>query len=77
MYGCMNDYKEIVGVVNVTLMTQVTGFEELQSEMSDQDLCSLNTSVLFLWQNHDPFLVFYPSIILFLSFLFCTYLLVS
>ena len=37
----MNDYKEIVGVSNVTLMTRVTGFEELQSEMSDQDLRSL------------------------------------
>ena len=30
-------YKEIVGFGNVTLMTRVTGFEELQSEMSDQD----------------------------------------
>ena len=25
MYGCMNDYKEIVGVGNVTLMTRVIG----------------------------------------------------
>ena len=30
-------YKEIVGVGNVTLMTRVTGFEELLSDMSDQD----------------------------------------
>ena len=37
MYGCMNDYKERAGVSNVTLMIQVTGFEELQSEMFDQD----------------------------------------
>ena len=33
-------YKEIVGVGNVTLMTQVTGFEELLSDMSDQGLRS-------------------------------------
>ena len=38
MYG-MNEcsYKEIMGVGNVTLMIQVTGFEELLSDMSDQD----------------------------------------
>ena len=40
VYGCMNDYKEIVGVGKVTLMTRVMGFEELQSEMSDRDPCS-------------------------------------
>ena len=33
-------YKEIEGVGSVTSMTQVTGFEELQSEMSDRDPCS-------------------------------------
>ena len=34
----MNEsYKEIVGVGNVTLMTRVTGFEELQSNMFDRD----------------------------------------
>ena len=33
-------YNEIEGVGSVTLMTRVTGFEELQSEMSDQDPCS-------------------------------------
>ena len=33
-------YKEIEGVGSVTLMTRVTGFEELQSEMSDRDPCS-------------------------------------
>ena len=33
-------YKEIVGVGSVTLMTQATGFEELQSKMSDRDPCS-------------------------------------
>jgi hypothetical protein len=33
-------YKEIVGVGNVTLMTQVTGFEELLSDMFDLDPCS-------------------------------------
>ena len=32
--------KEIVGVGNVTLMTRVTGFEELLSDMSDRDPCS-------------------------------------
>ena len=33
VYGCMNDlYKERAGVGNVTLMTRVTGSEELQSE---------------------------------------------
>ena len=32
--------KKIAGVGSVTLMTRVTGFEELQSEMSDRDLCS-------------------------------------
>ena len=37
----MNVYKEIAGVGNVTLMTRVMGFEELQSEMSDRDPCSL------------------------------------
>ena len=42
MYGCMNDYiKNIARVGNVTLMTRVTGFEELQPEMSDQDPYSL------------------------------------
>ena len=30
-------YKEIVGFGNVTLMTQVTGFEELLSDVSDRD----------------------------------------
>ena len=30
-----------MGVGNVTLMTQVTGFEELLSDMSDRDPCSL------------------------------------
>ena len=40
VYGCLNDYKEIVGVGKVTLMTRVMGFEELQSEMSDRDPCS-------------------------------------
>ena len=33
-------YKEIEGVGSVTLMTRVTGFGELQSEMSDRDPCS-------------------------------------
>ena len=33
--------KEIAGVGSVTLMTRVTGFEELQSEMPDRDPCSL------------------------------------
>ena len=33
-------YKEIEGVSSVTLMTRVTGFGELQSEMFDQDPCS-------------------------------------
>ena len=33
-------YKEIEGVGSVTLMTRVTGFGELQSEMSDWDPCS-------------------------------------
>ena len=33
-------YKEIEGVGSVTLMTRVTGFGELQSKMSDRDLCS-------------------------------------
>ena len=33
-------YKEIEGVGSVTLMTRVTGFEELQSKTSDQDPCS-------------------------------------
>ena len=39
MRAWMNEclYKEIVGVGNVTLMTQVTGFEELLSDMSVQD----------------------------------------
>ena len=37
VYRCMNDYKERARVGNVTLMTQVMGFEELQSEMSDRD----------------------------------------
>ena len=42
MYG-MNEcmYREILGFGNVTLMTRVTGFEELQSEMSDRDPRSL------------------------------------
>ena len=41
VYGYMNDYKkEIVGVGNVILTTRVTGFEELQLEMSDRDPCS-------------------------------------
>ena len=34
-------YKEIEGVGSVTLMTRVMGFEELQSETSDRDPCSL------------------------------------
>ena len=33
-------YKEIEGVGTITLMTRVTGFEELQSEMSDRYPCS-------------------------------------
>ena len=33
-------YKEIEGVGSVTLMTRVTGFGELLSEMSDRDPCS-------------------------------------
>ena len=33
-------YKEIKGVGSVTLMTRVTGFRELQSEMSDRNPCS-------------------------------------
>ena len=39
MRAWMNEwsYKEIVGVGNVTLMTRVTGFEELLSDMSDRD----------------------------------------
>ena len=39
MHAWMNEcsYKEIVGVGNVTLMTRVMGFEELLSDMSDQD----------------------------------------
>ena len=39
MRAQMNEclYKEIVGVGNITLMTRVTGFEELLSDMSDQD----------------------------------------
>ena len=37
----MNEsYKEIVGFGNVTLMTRVTGFEELLSDMFDRDPCS-------------------------------------
>ena len=36
----MNDHIKNSGVGNVTLMTRVTGFEELQSKMSDRDLCS-------------------------------------
>ena len=35
MNGC--SYKETVGFGNVTLMTRVTGFEELLSDMSDRD----------------------------------------
>ena len=35
-----NDYKEISRVGSVTLMTRVTGFEELQSETFDRDPCS-------------------------------------
>ena len=35
MNACL--YKEIVGDGNVTLMTRVMGFEELLSDMSDQD----------------------------------------
>ena len=38
--GRMNDYKERAGVGNVTLMTRVMGFEELQSKVSDRDPCS-------------------------------------
>ena len=43
MRAWMNEclYKEIVGVGNVTLMTRVTGFEELLLDMSDRDLPSL------------------------------------
>ena len=39
MRAWMNEclYKEIVGVGNITLMTRVTRFEELLSDMSDQD----------------------------------------
>ena len=39
MRAWMNEclYKEIVGVGNVTLMTQVTGFEELLSDMFNRD----------------------------------------
>ena len=43
MRAWMNEclYKEIVGVGNVTLMTRVIGFEELLSDMSNQDPRSL------------------------------------
>ena len=39
MRAWMNEclYKEIVGVGNVTLMTRVTGFEELLLDMSEWD----------------------------------------
>ena len=39
MRAWMNEYsyKEIVGFGNVTLMTQVTGFEELLSDMSNRN----------------------------------------
>ena len=62
MYGCMNRHKEIAGVGSVTLMTRVTGFEELQSEMSDRDPCSLfmTESAWPTWG--VPLLLTYPSV---------------
>ena len=62
MYGCMNRHKEIAGVGSVTLMTRVTGFEELQSEMSDRDLCSsfVTKSAWPTWG--VPLLLTYPSV---------------
>ena len=58
----MNLYKEIAGVGSVTLMTRVTGFEELQSEMSDQDPCSsfVMESAWPIWG--VPLLLTYPSV---------------
>ena len=53
----MNDYKEIVGVGKVTLMTRVTGFEEFQYEMSDWDPWSS-----FVTGRHSPHVTFQCSL---------------
>ena len=58
----LNVYKEIMGVGSVTLMTQVTGIEELQSQMSDRDSCSsfVTESAWPTWG--VPLLLTYPSV---------------
>ena len=69
MHGCIDElYKENVGVGSVTLMTRVTGFEELQSEMSDRDPCSsfVTESAWPTWG--VPLLLTYPSVCLFEPF---------
>ena len=61
-------YKEIEGVGSVTVMTRVTGFGELQSELSDRDPCSLfmTESAWPTWG--VPLLLTYPSVCLFEPF---------
>ena len=54
--------KKIEGVSSVTLITRVTGFGELQSEMSDRDLCS-SFMMKSAWPTWGvPLLLTYPSV---------------
>ena len=54
--------KKIEGVGSVTLMTRLTGFEELQSEMSDWDPCSSFMTELACPTWGVPLLLTCPSV---------------